>query len=127
MPCQQKGRPRAMTEVSTEMPSRKQGRPGVVKERILTMCTSGWRRTVSYYVVALVTVGLGTALRIGLDPVLGEHHPFTIYFAAVAITAWYGGFAPALAATALAYFAADWFFVPPRFAINWPHGNLDEF
>jgi signal transduction histidine kinase len=72
-------------------------------------------------------VGLGTALRIGLDPVLGEHHPFTIYFAAVAITAWYGGFAPALFATVLAYFAADWFFVSPRFAFEWPHGNLDEF
>ena len=94
---------------------------------ILRYCTSGWRRTASFYVVACVTVGLGTALRIGLDPVLGEHHPFTIYFAAVAITAWYGGFAPALLATVLAYFAADWFFVPPRFEFNWPHTNLDEF
>jgi signal transduction histidine kinase len=82
---------------------------------------------VSFYVASFVTVGLGTALRIGLDPVLGEHHPFTIYFAAVAITAWYGGFAPALVATVLAYFAADWFFVPPRFEFNWPHTNLDEF
>jgi signal transduction histidine kinase len=81
----------------------------------------------SYYVVAVATVGVGTALRIGLDPVLGEHHPFTIYFAAVAITAWYGGFAPALLATVLAYFAADWYFVPPRFEFNLPHTNLDEF
>jgi Bacteriophytochrome (light-regulated signal transduction histidine kinase) len=95
--------------------------------RLLRYCTTGWRRTTSYYVVAIVTVGLGTALRIGLDPVLGEHHPFTIYFAAVAITAWYGGFAPAVVATILAYLAADWFFVPPRFAFNWPHTNLDEF
>src|SRR5262247_1914085 len=95
--------------------------------QMLRYFASGWRRTVSYYVVAFVTVGLGTALRIGLDPVLGEHHPFTIYFAAVAITAWYGGFAPALVATVLAYLAADWFFVPPRFEFNWPHGNLDEF
>jgi signal transduction histidine kinase len=115
-----------MTEVST----RKLRGRNVAEKRLLPIlryCTSGWRRTVSYYVVALVTVALGTALRIGLDPVLGEHHPFTIYFAAVAITAWYGGFAPALAATVLAYFAADWFFVPPRFAFNWPHTNLDEF
>jgi signal transduction histidine kinase len=88
---------------------------------------TGWRRSVSQYVVAFVTVGLGTALRLGLDPVLGEHHPFTIYFAAVAIAAWYGGFAPAVVATILAYLAADWFFVPPRFAFNWPPTNLDEF
>jgi signal transduction histidine kinase len=32
-----------------------------------------------------------------------------------------------LVATALAYLAADWFFVPPRFAFNWPHANVDEF
>ena len=95
--------------------------------RVLRYCTTGWRRTASYYLVSLLTVGLGTALRIGLDPILGEHHPFTIYFAAVAITAWYGGFAPALVATILAYLAADWFFVPPRFEFNWPHTNLDEF
>jgi len=95
--------------------------------RLLRYCTTGWRRTVSNYLVAFVTVGLGTALRLGLDPVLGDHHPFTIYFAAVAITAWYGGFAPAVVATILAYLAADWFFVAPRFEFNWPRTNLDEF
>jgi signal transduction histidine kinase len=118
-----------MRDVSTDIPLRKDQRPGAQKRilPLLRYCTSGWRRRVCYYVVASVTVGLGTALRIGLDPVLGEHHPFTIYFAAVAITAWYGGFAPALFATVLAYFAADWFFVSPRFAFEWPHGNLDEF
>lgn len=87
----------------------------------------GWRRTVSYYVVSIGSVALGTLLRLGMDPVLGDHHPFTLYFAVVAITAWYGGFAPALLATVLAYFAADWFFVPPRFAFHRPHPNLDEF
>jgi K+-sensing histidine kinase KdpD len=96
-------------------------------DKMLRHCTSGWRRTASYYVASFLTVGLATGLRIGLDPVLGEHHPFTIYFAAVAITAWYGGFAPALVATMLAYLAADWFFVSPRFEFNWPHTNLDEF
>lgn len=95
--------------------------------RPLRYCTSGWRRPIAAYAVSIGTVGLGTLLRLGLDPVLGEHHPFTIYFAAVAITAWFGGFAPALLATVLAYFAADWFFVPPRFEFNWPRSNLDEF
>lgn len=94
---------------------------------VLRYCVTGWRRAVSNYLVAFVTVGLGTALRLGLDPVLGEHHPFTIYFAAVAITAWYGGFAPAVVATILAYLAADWFFVAPRFEFNLPRTNLDEF
>ncbi len=91
-------------------------------------CTKGWRRTVSSYVVAVVTVGLATAFRLGMDPLLGNHQPFTIYFAAVAITAWYGGFTPALVATILAYLAADWFFIPPRFEFHRPHNtNYDEF
>jgi K+-sensing histidine kinase KdpD len=119
-----------MTEISADIPSQKHQGPSLAVGcflRILRYWTSGWRRTVSYYVVSVATVGLGTALRLGLDPVLGEHHPFTIYFAAVAITAWYGGFAPAVVATILAYLAADWFFVPPRFEFNWPRTNLDEF
>jgi K+-sensing histidine kinase KdpD len=91
-------------------------------------CTKGWRRTVFCYLVAVVTVGLGTACRLGMDPLLGNHQPFTIYFAAVAITAWYGGFGPALLSTVLAYLAADWFFIPPRFEFHRPHStNYDEF
>jgi signal transduction histidine kinase len=84
-------------------------------------------RLVLRYLVGLVLVALATILRVGMDPVLGEHHPFTLYFAAVAITAWYGGFAPAILATILSYFAADWFFISPRLQFNWPHDNLDEF
>jgi signal transduction histidine kinase len=119
-----------MAETSENEPSLEHRRfkaSGQFLFSVLRYCNTGWRRTVSHYAVAVGTVGLGTALRIGLDPVLGEHHPFTIYFAAVAITAWYGGFAPAVVATVVAYFAADWFFVPPRFEFNWPHTNLDEF
>ena len=95
--------------------------------RVLRYCTRGPGRKISAYAVAVLTVALGTVFRLALDPLLADHHPFTIYFAAVAITAWYGGFAPALVATILAYLAADWYFVPPRFAFNWPHTNLDEF
>ena len=79
------------------------------------------------YLVSLVSVGLATLLRIGMDPILGDHHPFTLYFASVAIAAWYGGFRPALLAIICSYFGADWFFITPRFEINLPHENPDEF
>src|SRR5262245_29917698 len=85
----------------------------------------GRPRTLSAYVVSVLAVALMTAFRIGLDPVLGEHHPFTLYFAAVAISSWYGGLGAGLLATGLSYFAADWFFIAPRFEINWPRENLD--
>ncbi len=87
----------------------------------------GLRHRLLAYSFALATVAAATILRRGMDPVLGEHHAFTLYFAAVALTAWYGGFAPAIFATILSYFAADWFFITPRFEINLPHANLDEF
>jgi signal transduction histidine kinase len=88
---------------------------------------SGHTHTVATYVVSVLTVILATFLRLGLDPVLGEHHPFTLYFAAVAIASWYGGLGPGAVAIVLSYFAADWFFITPRFEFNWPHENLDEF
>jgi signal transduction histidine kinase len=84
-------------------------------------------RTISAYLISVLTVGAATLLRIGLDPVLGEHHPFTLYFAAVAIASWYGGLGPGFLAIVLSYFGADWFFISPRFEFNLPHTNLDEF
>src|SRR5689334_10365044 len=105
-----------------------------VKRRLKPWLYRGWRVAVQEgrtnavaYGMSLGAVGLATLLRIILDPVLGEHHPFTLYFASVAIAAWYGGLGPALVATLTSYFAADWFFITPRFEINLPHENLDEF
>jgi signal transduction histidine kinase len=86
-----------------------------------------WRRPLKGYALSVGTVALATCLRVVLDPLLGEHHPFTIYFAAVAITAWFAGFGPAVVAIFLAYFAADWFFITPRFQLNLPHFGIDEF
>jgi K+-sensing histidine kinase KdpD len=79
------------------------------------------------YAVSVLTVALATALRWSIDVPLGQHHPFTIYFAAVAISAWYGGFKPAMLALVLSYLAGDWFFLDPRYEINWPHSEPEEF
>ena len=105
-----------------------------VKRRLKPWLYQWWRVAVQEgrtnavaYGMSLGAVGLATLLRIILDPVLGEHHAFTLYFASVAIAAWYGGLGPALVATLTSYFAADWFFITPRFEINLPHENLDEF
>jgi signal transduction histidine kinase len=86
-----------------------------------------WGRVLARYALSVGAVVLATCLRVVLDPLLGDHHPFTIYFAAVAVTAWYAGFGPALLAICLAYFAADWFFITPRFQLNLPHFGIDEF
>jgi PAS domain S-box-containing protein len=66
--------------------------------------------------VCLVLLGLG--VRTSFDKFLGNAHPFPFFIAATALAAWYGGMGPALLALVLGYFAADWFFIPPRYDIT---------
>ena len=42
-----------------------------------------------------------------------EPHPTSLFLAAIAVSAWYGGFRPSLMATALATLAVDYFFIVP--------------
>lgn len=66
------------------------------------------------YLLATLNVGIATLLRWLLDPVLGDEHPLIIYYGALAVTAWYGGWWPAVYSLVLSYFVSDWFFIPPR-------------
>ena len=67
------------------------------------------------YVVAVISVALGIALRLALDPWLGpELAPYPTLFAAVVIAAWHGGRRPGLLAVVLSTIAALVLFVPPR-------------
>jgi signal transduction histidine kinase len=43
---------------------------------------------------------------------------FDICQAAVVLTAWYGGFGPGIAASALSVLALDYFFIPPLYTLN---------
>jgi signal transduction histidine kinase len=61
---------------------------------------------------------------IGLAVLLTEFLPHmeqsstTLFFAAVALSAWYGGLGPGLLATGLSVLALDYFFVPPVYALG---------
>lgn len=61
---------------------------------------------------------LALAVRVVLDPHLGDRHPFTTFYAAVTIAAWFGGFGPALMASLLGWIIADWWFTAPRFSFG---------
>jgi two-component system CheB/CheR fusion protein len=66
--------------------------------------------------LAFVAVGLAvvlTSLLTGL-----EESPLTLFFAAVMVSAWYGGIGPELLATGLSVMALDYFFVPPVYALG---------
>src|SRR5581483_5969414 len=46
------------------------------------------------YAVAVLVVAISTLLRHSLMTALGEGVPFILYFPAVVVSAWYGGFGP---------------------------------
>ena len=50
------------------------------------------------YGVAVISIALATLVRWWLDPILNDYVPFTIYYAAIMFTAWYGGVGPSIIA-----------------------------
>ncbi len=66
------------------------------------------------YATACLAVALAFAVRLVLDPALGDRQALATFYVAVALTAWWSGTGPAVAATIAGYLLADWFFIPPR-------------
>ena len=75
------------------------------------------RSSLPGYGIAVLAVGLALALKLLLDPFLGEASPFLLYFGAVMVGAWFGGFGAGLLATALAALASDYFFLSPTYSV----------
>jgi K+-sensing histidine kinase KdpD len=73
---------------------------------------SGERAAVRRYAFAFLVTGVALLVTFVLGS-YAERSPFLAFYTAVALTAWYGGLGPALAATALSVLAADYYFVPP--------------
>jgi signal transduction histidine kinase len=65
------------------------------------------------YGVALLSVVAALGLKLLIDPLIVQDTPFLFVFAAVMVSAWYGGLGPGLVATALATLTTDYFFLYP--------------
>ena len=72
------------------------------------------RRTLVVYGSALLGIGAATAIRFALDPILGEHVQFSIYFLAVSLAAWAGGIRAAMVTAILSSILANYIFSMPR-------------
>src|SRR5215468_3165929 len=73
--------------------------------------------TVGAYALALVAVGVATALRVALDPyVVGAQ--FITFFPAIVITTVIGGFGAGLLCAVLSTAAADFFVLSPRWSFS---------
>jgi PAS domain S-box-containing protein len=77
------------------------------------------------YGVAVFAVALTLAIRLLLAPVLGGESPFYLFFGAVMVSAWFGGLAPGLLATALSALAADYFLLSQLQAFPGYNSNQD--
>ncbi len=65
------------------------------------------------YGFAAATIALATWVRLLLDPVIGLQFPFATLLFAIMLTAWYGGFRPALVAVLLGSLSSL-YLLPPR-------------
>jgi len=76
----------------------------------------GIRSRFSSYAVAFFAVGSALLLTLLFKQLLTPTI-FLLFFAAVAISSWYGGFKPGLLATFLSTFAISFFFLKPKFSL----------
>jgi PAS domain S-box-containing protein len=73
--------------------------------------------TVTRYGVAVASMFAATVLRLVLNPVLANRFPFATVFFGVLLSAWFGGFGPALLASALGGIFSAWFLLPPQYTL----------
>ncbi|HEY9896210.1 MAG TPA: DUF4118 domain-containing protein [Candidatus Sericytochromatia bacterium] len=80
------------------------------------------RPQLSRYGIAGLSVLLATLLMLLLDTVLAmTQSPFLLFFGAVMVSAWSGGFGPGLVATVLSGLISAYYFIPPLYSLsfNW--------
>lgn len=88
---------------------------GVVRDARTADIEASWQR---WYLTPLLFVSAATGVKWLLFRDLERELPFTFMYAAVAGSAWAGGFGAGIAATILSGFAARYFFLDPLYSIS---------
>jgi PAS domain S-box-containing protein len=100
------------------------GSGGEVPEPSVARSTPGPR--VAHYALAVAAVAVATLLRWLLDPALGDAYPVSLYYAAIILVAWFTRLGPSIVALLLGAYAADFFFIQPRYTWMFNlHGAVD--
>lgn len=71
-----------------------------------------WR----HYGVAVLTVAIALLLKLLLAPLIDHESPFLVFFAAVIVSAWYGGMGAGVLATAVSALFSNYFFLEPTYS-----------
>jgi len=75
---------------------------------------SGVNRPAAVYAIAVASLAAAVALRLLLDPLLGDALPLVTLFGGVAAAVWVGGYRPAVLVALVGYFACNFLFIAPR-------------
>jgi PAS domain S-box-containing protein len=81
----------------------------------------------SSYIIAVAAVVVALLIRLLLEPLLGGQMPFYVFYFAVIVASIRGGIGPGLAALAIAYVVAAYFFAFPRFSFDIGDKDVDAF
>ncbi len=87
---------------------------------------SKWKREQIWqlrYTLAVATVTLSLLLTLLLEPLLHKT-PTVLFFAAVMLSSWYGGFGAGVLATILSVLSLDFFLLPPLLALSYASTDI---
>ena len=87
------------------------------KEKVLGM-DGGFRSSLFRYGISAIAILLAFAVRMLLDPYLGDYYPIVTFLVPVILIAWYGGLGPSIVAIIGALMLARYFFLAPRHSIG---------
>jgi PAS domain S-box-containing protein len=76
------------------------------------------------YSIAVLTVAAALIVRLAAWNLLGTETPFTFFYAALAVSAWFGGFGPGVAATLLSAGSVAYFLLPPHREFRLEHVHI---
>jgi len=76
------------------------------------------RSRVARYGLSLIAVGLVVILRSVALPTWSLEHPYVLFYPAVLLAGWFGGFGPGVFATVLAAFALSYLWFPPLYSFR---------
>lgn len=82
------------------------------------MFTPTTRSSIARYGLSLIAVGVVVILRSVMLPTWSLEHPYVLFYPAIILAGWFGGFGPGVFATLLAAFALAYLWFPPLYSFR---------
>jgi K+-sensing histidine kinase KdpD len=82
------------------------------------MLTRGTRPAALRYGLSVIAVALVVVVRMALAPAWSLAHPSLLFYPAIILAGWFGGFGPGALATGLAVFALTYLWFPPLYSLR---------